>query len=287
MKQRVKISLIVLVVGVLINIALAITKMYVGLSTNSLCILLDAMNSTFDIITCIVTIIAFAVLLSGRTSKAPFGYGRVEYLAGFIVAVVSVVVGGLFLFRSINRLAMPEPVWFSTTNCVLIAVAIPIKLGLGLFYYFVNKKVKSKAIAALVLDSFLDTGITSTSLISFAVSANVDYAVDAILGIVMSVVVIVVAIIMVASNIKTIVVGDDAKEEKQAIVDVCNENGKVSKIEKINLHDYGYASKVGDVELEYREGTLNEEIDAINHEIEQKVEEKTGANIKVFGKAKD
>ena len=252
-----------------VNVVLAAIKMYVGLSSNSLCIMLDGTNSFFDVITCLVTLVVFIFLLVPRNEKAPYGCGRGEYLAGFIVAVVSVVVGGLFLIRSLNRMAMPEPVWFGLQNCILISVAIPVKLSIGLAYYFANKKIKSAAIKAIMLDSFLDTGMTATSLISFAVSARVDYAVDAIFGIVMSVVIIVVAIKMVAENVRAIVLGDGAKEEKEAIENACEQRG--AHLEKTVLHDYGYGMKVGNA---YYTGNA---VDA--REMSEEVFEKTGAEV--------
>lgn len=247
MKERAKKSLILIAVCIVINIALASIKMYVGLSVNSLCIMLDATNSFLDIITGIVTLVVFIMLLVPKSESAPYGYGRGEYLAGFVVAITAVVVGGLFFIRSINRLAMPEPVYFGWQNCVLIAVCVPLKLAIGLVYYFANKKIKSKALKAIMLDSFLDTAITATSLVSFAVSANVDYAVDAIFGIVMSVVIILAAIKMVVDNVKAVVLGDDATEEKKAIDDACRQRG----VEHHNLilHDYGYGSRVGSVRV--------------------------------------
>lgn len=247
MKERAKKSLILIAVCIVINIALASIKMYVGLSVNSLCIMLDATNSFLDIITGIVTLIVFVMLLVPKNESAPYGYGRGEYLAGFVVAITAVVVGGLFFTRSINRLAMPEPVYFGWQNCVLIAVCVPLKLAIGLVYYFANKKIKSKALKAIMLDSFLDTAITATSLVSFAVSANVDYAVDAIFGIVMSVVIILAAIKMVVDNVKAVVLGDDAAEEKKAIDDACKQRGV--EYHNLILHDYGYGSRVGSVRV--------------------------------------
>ena len=245
MKDRIKKSIILISVAIAINIALAIIKMYVGLSSNSLCIMLDGTNSFFDVLTSIVTLVVFIFLLVPRSEKAPYGYGRGEYLAGFVVAVVSVVVGGLFFVRSLNRMAMPEPVWFGLQNCILISVAVPVKAAIGVGLYFANKKIKSKALKAIMLDSFLDTGMTATSLVSFAVSARVDYAVDAIFGIVMSIVIIVVAIKMVVENVRAIILGDGAKDEIAAIESVCKSRGV--QFEKAVLHDYGYGMKVGNV----------------------------------------
>ena len=69
MKDRVKKSIILVSVGIIVNVILAIVKMYVGLSSNSLCIMLDAVNSFLDIITCIVTLIFFIVLLLHFTNQ--------------------------------------------------------------------------------------------------------------------------------------------------------------------------------------------------------------------------
>lgn len=279
MKERIKQSIILLSIGVAVNVALAIAKMYVGISSNSLCIMLDGTNSLFDVLTGIVTVVAFAALLATRSKNAPFGYGRSEYLAGFIVAVVSVVMGVLFFIRSLNRLAMPEPVWFGWQSCVIIGVAVPAKLALGLFYYIRNKKLQSKAIAAIVVDSFLDVGITSASLISFAVSSKVDYAVDAIFGIVISIIVVIFAAIMVAQNLKCVIKGDDAEDEKEAIVAYCAKCGQIERVGDITLHDYGFGAKAGTVQVAFKDGVTLEEVESLENQMYADLKDECGAQV--------
>ena len=271
MRDRIKKSILLIAIGIVVNVALAAIKMYVGLASNSLCIMLDAMNSFLDTLTCIVTLIVFIVLLLPKGENAPYGYGRGEYLAGFIVAVVSVVMGGLFFVRSLNRMAMPEPVYYGWQSIVLISVCLPIKLGIGLAYMFANKKSHSQAVCALMLDSFLDMGITATSLVAFAITTRVDYAVDAIVGIVMSVVIIAVGIKMVVENVRAIVVGDGAKEEIAAIEDVCKSQN--ATLVKTELHDYGYGAKVGNAFVNASEGA---DLAAMSAE----VKEKTNASVR-------
>ena len=94
-----------------------------------------------------------------------------------------------------------------------------------------------------MLDSFLDMGITATSLVAFAITARADYAVDAIVGIVMSIVIIAVGIKMVVENVRAIVVGDGSKAEIAAIEDACKSQN--ATLVKTELHDYGYGAKVG------------------------------------------
>ncbi len=276
MKDRAKKSILLIAIGIFVNVALALTKMYVGLSSNSLCIMLDAVNSFFDVLTCVATLAFLVALLFPRSDKAPYGYGRGEYLAGFIVSVVSVVVGGLFFLRSINRLAMPEPVWFSVQNCALICATLPVKLAMGLTYYFCNKKLHSSAVKAIMLDSFLDIGVTATSIVSFAISSRVDYAVDAIFGIVISVIIVVFAVKMVADNVRSIVVGDGAKQEREAVDEICRAHEV--RLEKLVLHDYGYSAKAGEAIVDCSEDVLES--------LHDETLEKTGADVTFVRKRK-
>ncbi len=279
MKDRVKKSLILIGVGIIVNILLSIAKLYVGVSSNSITIMLDGANSTLDIVTCFVTLIAFLVLLAPKSKTYPYGLGRSEYLAGFVVAVVAVVLGALFFIRSLNRMAMPEPVYFGWQNCVLICVAVPVKMALGILYYFANKKLKSKAISAIMLDSFLDTGITATSIVSFAISSQVDYAVDAIFGIVMSIVVVGFAIKMVVDNVKCIVVGDGAEDELKCIDRVAKDRGY--DIKDVTLHDYGTHAKVGKVTFLSNCLLQNEEKQDIISNIIEEINASCGAHVDV------
>ncbi|MDE6061111.1 MAG: cation diffusion facilitator family transporter [Clostridia bacterium] len=286
MKQRIKKSIAILAVGIAVNISLAIVKMYVGISSNSICIMVDAINSLLDIITCIITVIAFAVLFVPRSEKAPFGYGRSEYLSGFIVAVVSVVMGGLFFVRSLNRMAMPEPVWFGWQNCVLISVAVPIKLALGIFYMLCNRKLKSKAISALMLDSFLDVGITSASLVSFAVSSQVDYAVDAIFGMIISIVVVVFAVLMIIENVRCVVKGDGGEDEQKLISACCVKHSLIESVGRITLHDYGFGAKAGTVEVVFKDGVTLEEVEDVERELHENIKDGCGAQVWIVPRAR-
>lgn len=281
LKSRIKQSIVLLIIGIAVNAVLAGVKLYVGMSTNSLTIMLDATNSFFDVLTSIVTLLAFAVLFIPRSEGAPFGYGRSEYLAGFVVAVVSAVVGGLFFMRSLNRLAMPEPVWYGWESCVLIAVTIPVKIALAVFYYIKNKKLRSKAISAIALDCCLDVGITSASLVAFAVSARVDYAADAIFGIVISIVVLVFAIKMIADNIKSIVKGDGAEEEREIVKKFVKADTRIKRIGNIMLHDYGFGAKVGTAEVVFKDGTDIKAIESAERELFDVIKDECGAEVRL------
>lgn len=276
-KSHIKKSILLILAIVALNVGLAIAKLHVGLSTNSLCIMLDSINSFLDVITCIVSVVALAVVLRSREETL---YGRAEYLAGFVVSAVAVVLGGVFLLRSIDRLAMPEPVWFGVQSTVIISVAILVKVGIAVACHFLSKRFNSVILRAIMLDSILDAVVTATSLISFVVSGRVNYAVDAILGIVLSVLILIFAVRMVVSNVKTIVVGQPTEAISQRIHTVLSEQPCVASVGRIQLHDYGTHQQVGTVEVSLHTQSLDEVLEQCAS-LEAVIHEKTGVRVQL------
>ncbi len=59
------------------------------------------------------------------TDKHQFGYGRVRYIYGFIVAIVLFVIGGIFsLYEGIHKIQSPEEVPNTTIALAVLIVAI-------------------------------------------------------------------------------------------------------------------------------------------------------------------
>ena len=83
------------IVGIVVNVLLAAFKAAVGLTANSIAVILDAVNNLTDAISSIVTI-GGTKLSARKPDKAhPLGFGRVEYLTALIVA-------GLVLYAGIT-----------------------------------------------------------------------------------------------------------------------------------------------------------------------------------------
>ena len=279
MTVRTKKALFVASGGVLINIILALIKLFVGLKTNSLCIMLDSLNGFFDTVTGIVTAVAFVIAAAPKSAKYPYGRGRSEYVAGFIVSAAATAMGVMFLLDSVSRIAMPEPVWFGLESCILITVGVPVKLAMAVGYRLFNKKIGSKALTALSVDSFLDVGITSATVISFVISSRVNYAVDSVFGIAISIAVIICSVKMIADNLGILSGADACEDVRAAIIDLCRKNDSVTKILSMKLHDYGYRACVGTVKLEYKEGSTSEEKETAEKNLRESLKEETGADI--------
>ena len=81
------------IIGIVANVFLAGFKAVIGLMTNSIAIVLDAVNNISDAGSSLITIVG--TKLAGREpdKKHPFGYGRIEYLSAMIISVIVLYAG--------------------------------------------------------------------------------------------------------------------------------------------------------------------------------------------------
>ena len=98
-KQIVKTS----VVGIIANVVLAAIKAIVGLASNSIAIILDAVNNISDAGSSLITIVGTKLAAKDPDKERPFGYGRVEYLSAMIISVIVLYAGITSLVEAIKK----------------------------------------------------------------------------------------------------------------------------------------------------------------------------------------
>jgi cation diffusion facilitator family transporter len=79
--------------GVVVNIVIAVAKIIAGLFASSVAIVSEGMNNAADALTSALTLIGMKLSEKHPDAKHPFGYGRLEYLAALIIAVIILVTG--------------------------------------------------------------------------------------------------------------------------------------------------------------------------------------------------
>ena len=96
------------VIGIIANVFLAAFKAVIGLTANSIAIVMDAVNNISDAASSVITIIG--TKLAGRepNKKHPFGYGRIEYLSAMIISVLVLYAGVTAFVESVKKIIHPE-----------------------------------------------------------------------------------------------------------------------------------------------------------------------------------
>ena len=80
-------------VGIGANSLLAGFKAAVGLLSNSVAIVLDAVNNLTDALSSVLTILGVKLARRPPDEKHPFGYGRIEYFSAIAIAALVLAAG--------------------------------------------------------------------------------------------------------------------------------------------------------------------------------------------------
>ena len=129
------------IIGIFVNLLLVVFKVIIGLISNSIAIILDAVNNLSDALSSIVTIISTKIADSEPDKEHPLGHGRIEYLSAMIVAGIIFYAGITSLIESIKKIFNPEEVNYSNITFIILVVSILLKLLLGKYVKNIGEKL--------------------------------------------------------------------------------------------------------------------------------------------------
>src|SRR5215204_7261643 len=170
-----KISLVVLGLTALFQVAIVIISGSVGL-------LADTIHNFGDAATSIPLWIAFALIRRGQNRRFTYGYGRAEDIAGVIIVVLIFFSACVAAYESILKIIDPQPV----TNLGWVAAAAIIGFlgneAVAVFRIRVGKEIGSAALIADGQHSRVD-GFTSLAVLIGAIGVWLGYPIlDPLVG---------------------------------------------------------------------------------------------------------
>jgi len=116
------------VVGILTNVFLAVFKSAVGVLSNSIAVVLDAVNNLSDALSSIITIVGTKLSAKLPDKKHPLGYGRIEYLTAMVIAGIVLFAGLTSAVESVKKIIHPEKPDYSLVALLIISVAAVAKV---------------------------------------------------------------------------------------------------------------------------------------------------------------
>src|ERR1700675_2552736 len=171
-------------VGLLIT---ALLQMFVVFVSGSIGLLADTIHNFGDAATAIPLGIAFLFARLKPTKRFPFGYGRVEDLAGMLVVLTIFASAAVAGYESTQRLIHPQKVSHLWAVAVAAVVGFLGNEGVAVFRIKVGKEIGS---AALIADGYhaRTDGWTSLAVLVGAVGVHFGYPMaDPIIGLVITV----------------------------------------------------------------------------------------------------
>ncbi|MCR4792734.1 MAG: cation diffusion facilitator family transporter [Lachnospiraceae bacterium] len=274
-KERKKLIVRTSVIGIVTNILLVIFKMIVGVLSNSIAVILDAVNNLSDALSSVITIVGAVLAGKAPDKKHPLGYGRIEYLTSMLVAALVLYAGITSFVESIKKIIHPETPDYSVVSIVIISVAVFVKVFLGTFVKKQGNKVNSGALAASGSDALFDAVLSSSVLLSALVFMIFHISLESYVGLIIAGFIVKAGVEMFIETLNDILGQRADKELVQKVKGLIREEDGVRGAYDLIINDYGPNKKIASVHMELPDTMTVAEVDNLTRRLEEKVYRET------------
>ena len=260
--------------GIIVNILLFIGKLIVGLLAGSVAIIADAFNNISDAGSSVVTLIGFRLANKPVDKEHPLGHGRLEYVTGFIVDVVIIIVGFELLTSSLDKILHPSLPTVGNLTLFVLGAAILVKLWLFFFYNRIGKTIRSTALKASAFDSISDCAATTLVLVSALVAKFSNVAIDGYAGILVAAFIMFTGFKAAKETIDLLLGSPPEEGFVDSIYEFAKNYCHIVGIHDVMVHDYGPGRQIvsfhAEVPSDCDINVAHEQVDAMERDMHEK-----------------
>ena len=237
-------------VGIGANVALCGAKAAIGLISNSIAIILDALNNLSDASSSIVTLLGFRLSAKPADKEHPYGHARIEYIAGLGVSVMILLIGFELAKSGFEKILSPTPTEFTAVTALALVLSIAVKLWMAVFNRTVGKRIDSTTLIATAADSRNDVIATCAVLAAALIERCTNVVLDGWMGLAVALFILYSGIGIMKDTLNPLL-GEAPTEELSRYI-----AGKVLSYEGVlgthdlMVHDYGPGRRFGSVHVE-------------------------------------
>lgn len=260
--------------GIFLNILLFAGKLTMGIIAGSVAIIADACNNISDAGSAVVTLIGFRLANKPVDKEHPLGHGRLEYVSGFIVDMLIILVGFELLTSSIEKIGSKALPTVGVATYIILGAAIAVKLGLFIFYRKIATKINSSALKASAFDSLCDCVATTLVLVSAIVAQVWQLPIDGWAGIIVAAFIMFTGIKAAKETIDLLLGSPPDKQFIDSIYDFTKDYPRIVGIHDVIVHDYGPGRQIvsfhAEVPADEDINIAHEEVDKLERDMHQK-----------------
>ncbi|MDE7164893.1 MAG: cation diffusion facilitator family transporter [Clostridiales bacterium] len=281
MEKRTKNAVVTLAVGLALNILLGVTKLVAGILSRSASVASDALNNISDAAVSIVTIIATALAARRADHDHPFGHGRYEYIATFVVGAGILAVGVEAFISGIERIIEPVTMNIGVIVWVTLVGSIAVK-GFMAVLYFTRAKMSvagGDTLKAAAVDSVSDAAVTAVVLCCMIAELYTGAHIDGYASVAVAVVIVVFAVKILKTTISRLLGERPDSELYDTVRNIILSFDNVVSVHDLIINDYGAATKIAEADAEFPSSMSFVEVHSVCDGIEREVYDQTGIRL--------
>ena len=232
------------ITGIIVNFILSVIKVIIGFISNSMSIISDGLNNITDAGSSVITMIGFKMSQKKVDNDHPWGHGRMEYIAAFIVDMLIILVGIELFKSSVDKIINPIMPDISNITIIILVIAIITKLWLYVFYKKIAKIINSEAIKGNAVDSISDVISTSVVLLSAMIAKFANISIDGYVSILVSIFILFTGFKALKETVDILLGTKPDPELVKEIEEFSKKYDMIVGIHDMMIHDYGPGRKI-------------------------------------------
>ncbi len=262
-------------IGIVMNLFLAVFKITAGLAVHAHAVMLDGVNSLSDMISSLISILSAYIAGRRGSSTHPLGYGRLEYISSFIVTVIIMYIGAKTLIETIMSIIHPHDApHYGTTVIVIMTVSLVCKILYGLLMRRRGRELDSAGMVMTGTDSLGDALISLAILAAIVIYRVTGVDIEHYLCIFIALMIIRTGVEMIRDCIDKMLGTRLSDEDRRMIISIAAEFDEVLNVSNLMIHSYGEECYVGSLDIEVDEEMTAVEISRLTRSIIRRAAEK-------------
>ncbi len=239
------------VVGIILNIILAVGKYTVGFIFGAISLQADGINNLSDAGSQIISLISFKIAAKPADRDHPFGHARIEYVASMIVSFLILHISIDLLMESGAKIFTPsESTTFSWIMIIVLGISVLVKLWLCIFNRALARKIGSSVMKATAADSLSDAAATAAVMVAMLIIKFTGFDVDGYMGVIVAVIIF-IAGIKILNETKNSILGEQPDPETvESIKRIVDEFPDALGIHDMVVHNYGPGRTIATLHIE-------------------------------------
>lgn len=182
-EQRTRAGKTASIIGVFVNILLAVGKITVGVLFGIISVTADGLNNLTDCGSSLISALSFKLSSKPADKEHPYGHERIEYICSLAIAFIIMLVAFETGKESVAAIFSSTSQDFSVVAIVTLALSIAMKCALFFYYRATAKKINSNILRATAADSLSDCVSTSVVLLACVVGRFFSVDIDGYVGV--------------------------------------------------------------------------------------------------------
>lgn len=255
-------------IGIVMNLFLAVFKITAGLAVHAHAVMLDGVNSLSDMISSLISILSAYIAGKRGSSTHPLGYGRLEYISSFVVTVIIMYIGVKTLIETITSIINPHDApQYGTTVILIMTVSLACKILYGVLMRRRGRELDSVGMIMTGTDSLGDALISLSILVAIAIYRMTGVDIEHYLCIFIALMIIRTGVEMIRDCIDKMLGTRLSDEDRRMIISIAAEFDEVLNVSNLMIHSYGEGCYVGSLDIEVDETKTAVEISRLTRRI--------------------